>query len=320
MSGVLRALVLTVLGLALIPAQAVASAGHVNSTECPTTLGGFDGAMIDSGLDGASSARSVRGRRGVRPDTIGPKNRFDRLSRPRRVRAAAAVDVPVYFHVIEHSDGRGKLTDEQIAAQLKVLNDSYSGLTGGFNTPFRFVAAGTDRTVNNAWYTAGVNSAGAETTAARQMKAALHQGGRNALNVYLNDPSGGVLGWATFPWNYASNPGNDGVVILNASLPGGSAAPYDGGDTATHEVGHWLGLYHTFQGGCSKSNDYVTDTAAERSPAYGCPVGRNSCAGRNYPGNDPINNFMDYTDDACMFALTSGQSSRMSSMWTSYRQ
>jgi len=234
-----------------------------------------------------------------------------------------SVTIPVYFHVIDPTGtapANSAVDQVMIDEQIAILNDAFNGpdtsVEGGCKTPFRFQWAGSDWTARTSWYNADYG-----TSAEANMKAALRQGGALALNIYANNAGGGnLLGWATFPWTYAGNPSGDGVVILNESMPGGSAAPYNLGDTATHEVGHWLGLYHTFQGGCSASGDLVADTPAERSPAYGCPVGRNSCRGPNYPGDDPVTNFMDYSDDYCMFEFTVDQASRSNDVSKAYRE
>jgi hypothetical protein len=227
-----------------------------------------------------------------------------------------SVTIPVYVHVIRKGAGiaNGDVPLARIRSQIEVLNAAYSGAAGGVDTPFRFQLIAVDRRTSAAWYAMSPGSA-----AEAQAKAALRRGGPGDLNIYTASPGGGLLGWATFPWDYAADATSDGVVVLFSSLPGGSAAPYDEGDTATHEVGHWLGLYHTFQGGCSSRNDAVSDTPAERSAASGCPTGRNTCTGAAFPGRDPITNFMDYSDDACMFRFTTGQSRRADGLFAQYR-
>jgi hypothetical protein len=223
--------------------------------------------------------------------------------------SATGGTIDVYFHVINRGSGiaNGDVPDSQILDQIAVLNAAYASRGWSFNL------VSIDRTTQATWYTMGPG-----TSAERQAKQALRQGTADDLNIYSASPGGGLLGWATFPSDYSRRPSQDGVVILFSSLPGGSAVPYNLGDTGTHEVGHWMGLYHTFQGGCNGNGDYVSDTPAERSPAYGCPVGRNSCARK--PGLDPVTNFMDYTDDACMDRFSAGQDTRMDQMFTAYRE
>ncbi len=201
-----------------------------------------------------------------------------------------------------------------VAAQTAVLDASFAGSTSASAaaTAFRFRQVGIDWTVNPDWYTMTPN-----TQAERAAKAALRKGGSSTLNIYTANIGDNLLGWATFPQNYHDSQTSDGVVILDESMPGGNLAIYSEGDTGTHEVGHWLGLYHTFQNGCSAHGDQVDDTAPEQSPAFNCPVGRDSCL--KDPGLDPIHNFMDYTQDSCMDEFTAGQAQRMADAWQAYR-
>lgn len=215
--------------------------------------------------------------------------------------------INVYWHVIRRGTGisNGDITNTMIFNQINVLNNAYAPWG------YRFNLISIDRTTNSTWFGMDLG-----TTAEFNCKSALRRGTADDLNIYSANPPGGTLGWAYFPFDYSSNPVLDGVVLLYSTLPGGTAAPYNLGDTGTHEVGHWMGLFHTFQGGCAIPGDYVSDTPAEASPAFGCPVGRNTCAST---GSDPIRNFMDYVDDSCMNTFTPGQDARMDSMFTTYR-
>jgi hypothetical protein len=236
-----------------------------------------------------------------------------------RVYANGSVTIPVYFHVVYRSDNVGNIPDSMLDAQIAAMNEHYAGgdtpvyRTAAANTSFRFVRSGVTRTQNDTWYAAGPGSA-----AQTQMKNALHTGTADDLNFYTNS-GGGYLGWATFPNEYSGAPAQDGVVCYWASLPGSNYAPYNEGDTGTHEVGHWLGLYHTFQGGCLGSGDGVADTPAERSSFFGCPGSRLPDTCKQNAGQDPIENFMDYTDDPCMYKFSAGQSDRADTMWSTYR-
>jgi hypothetical protein len=221
--------------------------------------------------------------------------------------AVTGGNVRVHFHVIRKGPGiqNGNIPKSMILEQMSVLNSAYAA------SGWTFTLASISRTTNSNWFKAGPG-----TTAETNMKKHLHKGTADDLNIYTNSPGGDVLGWSTLPWNYEKNPKLDGVVIYYDSLPGGNAAPYNLGDTATHEVGHWMGLLHTFQGGCN-SADKVGDTPAERSPAFGCPIGRDTCTAKS--GKDPIQNYMDYTDDSCMDQFTPGQTQRMNKIFTTYR-
>ena len=191
---------------------------------------------------------------------------------------------------------------------------SAGGPPAGGRHAFRFRQVGITWTVNPAWYVMAPN-----TTAERQAKAALRQGGSSTLNVYSANIGDSLLGWATFPQNYHDQQTKDGVVILDESMPGGNLDIYSEGDTGTHEVGHWLGLYHTFQNGCSNQGDQVADTAPEKSPAFDCPVGPGHLReGRRRSTRST--NFMDYTQDSCMNEFTAGQAQRMSDIWLAYRR
>jgi hypothetical protein len=219
-------------------------------------------------------------------------------------RASATGQIKVAWHVI-YNGSTGNIPQSQIDAQITYMNQRYAG------TGFTFVLASVDRTNSRSWFTMTPGSS-KETNA----KNALAIDPLHRFNVYTAAPGQGLLGWATFPWSYAESSKLHGVVIHYGSVPGGYLAPFNLGGTLAHECGHYLGLYHTFQGGCVSPGDQIDDTPYEASPASGCPNGRDTCT---QPGLDPIHNYMDYTDDACYTQFTAMQITRMQTMTGQYR-
>ncbi|HYJ66359.1 MAG TPA: zinc metalloprotease [Nocardioidaceae bacterium] len=292
-TGTLLAIGATTPTQAMRPAE---PAGH----ECvqPVRVADNDrGSDIDrepAGMD-ISAAKQARVERQIDHRTARPPE------------ALAGAEVPVYVHVMLDKQGNGDVTQQQIDDQVDVLNNTFAGGESGdaANTGFTFTLAGVDRFYNNTWHRDGAST---------KYRSQTRQGGANALNIWLVDFN--YLGIATFPWDYAKQSKIDGIRVHFDSLPGGGIENFNLGETATHEAGHWFGLYHTFQGGCNEPGDEVADTPAQASPTSGCPAGRDSCSA---PGLDPIHNYMDYSYDSCYTQFTPGQSQRMNDAWTAYR-
>ena len=295
--------VLIAIGVSSSPASGGVAAG---SPECET-VGAAAPAASAKGRPGSAREPNVDAayrsdlQRGGGPGGDGTRS----PAQPPAVRGGV---ISVHFHVIDiglPASSASSVSDEQITAQIAGLNRAFA-LTG-----WSFVLTSSERTTNATWFVMDYNS-----VAEQQAKSALRRGGPRDLNIYTANLGGGLLGWATFPANYAQRPSNDGVVLLFDSLPGGHAPLYNEGDTAVHEVGHWMGLYHTFQGGCTKQNDLVADTPAEKSAAYDCIGGRDTCRAG---GLDPVTNYMDYGTDACMDEFTPDQDTRMDYQFSAYR-
>jgi hypothetical protein len=272
---------------------------------------------LAAGMWTSTGAQPQKERCGTRQPSLDAVDQIEqRITRARKV--TTEVTIPVWVHVINKGSGfaNGDLPEDMIRRQIRVLDDSYSGRTGGAGSGFDFQLAGITRTTNAMWFENMAIDFEVELAA----KTVLKQGGPETLNIYTVD-GGPYLGFAYYPDIVLSEEFAklDGVVLDWRSLPGGTFEIYSEGDTAPHEVGHWLALYHTFDNKCSSKGDFVADTPAEFSPAFFCPIGRDTCGGASKPGLDPIFNFMDYTQDSCMFMFTPGQVTRMRAAWAAFR-
>ncbi len=230
-------------------------------------------------------------------------------SSSRRVRAAQSILIDVQFiHITSAS--RGVVSVAKRKNQIAVLNNAFNQ----YMIEFVYSESQVRTVESDRWYSMDLGSA-----AEREAKTALHGSPERHLNFYTAGLTGGLLGWATYPWQLAGDRVMDGVVMLDETLPGGSASPYNLGITAVHEVGHWLGLYHTFQGGCNAQGDHVGDTVAHAEPNYGTPNDSLPNGACQVGQLAPVHNYMNYCDDRWLNSFTSQQIDRIKKHVAEYR-
>lgn len=258
-------------------------------------------------------------------------------------KAGGIIYIPVVFHVI-HNDSLENISQAQIMDQIRILNEDFRKVVG---TPgFSSDPAATDMKIEfrlaqydpNGKKSDGINRIKSTMTnnANNSVKALSYWNSDKYLNIWVvktidlgnTSTEGIVLGYAQFPWDKASKPTTDGVVVRSDQIGViGTGKISQGGRTLTHEVGHWLGLFHTFQGGCAgatasncaSGGDMICDTPPVSQSSSGCAEGQNSCHNDSPDLPDMIRNYMDYSDGSCMNTYTAGQKNRVYASMQQYR-
>lgn len=324
----------------------VMSQGNPFSNFIPKTPDGFDRCYSEQ-LQHELYETNKEFRNAVDNSNIFKNNSNQNSNISKRLFGDSVIRVPVVVHVL-HQNGPENISKAQIESQIRILNEDFRRIPGtngfgpGVDTKIEFFLAKKDEFGNCNEGIVRVQSSATNNGTDSQIKnASPNWDPAKYLNFYIVNSLGGVLGYAYLPDVLQSNPSIDGVVIADqffGDIGTSGSGAFGLGRTATHEVGHWIGLRHTFQGGCSgmsNSNcfsnsispsgfgDGVCDTPPVSSPNFGCNLNRNSCS-ENITilgGNalDQVQNYMDYSDDICFDRFTQGQKDRMMHMFNTYR-
>jgi hypothetical protein len=226
------------------------------------------------------------------------------------------LNIPVVVHVL-YSNNAENISDAQINSQIAVLNADFRKSNGDAGqVPSEFAGLAADSEINftlaNVTRTASNRTSWGTNNA---MKSSANGGvdpvdPANFLNIWVCNIGSGILGYAQFPGGSAAT---DGVVVSPQyfGTTGTAAAPFDGGRTATHEVGHYLNLRHIWGDGRCNRDDFVSDTPKSDRANYGCP----SYPTRHCRSTDMTMNYMDYVNDDCMYMFSNGQKARMRSLF-----
>ncbi|KAL6045081.1 putative Metallopeptidase [Balamuthia mandrillaris] len=213
--------------------------------------------------------------------------------------------VPLSYHIMKREDGSGDIPNQWVFDQTDALNEAFKDLNIHFST------SSIDRWSNDVWAKCDFDDPTFEDMTERISV----NPGRH-VQIYACREKG-VLGGAFLPQSFGGNEIDPrfGLYVHSHSLPGGCKGRYNEGDTVIHEMGHYFGLQHTFykDGECDREGDGISDTPTEKGPHYGpCPGGPgpnwDSCPQKGY---DPVDNFMNYSDDVCLNRFTTEQKAFM---------
>lgn len=225
------------------------------------------------------------------------------------------VTIPVYVHVL-YNTAQENISQAQIDSQIRILNEDFGATNSDLNPPAEFAGVVADSEIQFVLADVTYKQSSKTSWGTNDAMKKSSQGGIDpitpdkALNIWVCNIGNGILGYAQFP---GGSPDTDGVVIGTPYFgdTGYVSAPFDKGRTGTHEVGHWLNLRHIWGDGRCRADDFVADTPTSDRSNYGCP----SYPTEHCRSNDMTMNYMDYTNDECMYMFTEGQKARMRALF-----